>query len=147
MQPFVARQWALLKTLTAPRLIGWAVHPGKIEDLAKKLHEEGIATLGPFPGSRARPDGRVLNWKALNLADDKNGLLPFFIEWAADSVHPSADAPAGCRLERFIAVDLDPGELSRVFQRLGIEMTVARGERSELRARLATPKGAFELSS
>lgn len=146
-EPFAAKQWNLLKELTTPQLIGWAAHPGDVDVLAKKLHDIGIATHGPSPGSRARPDGRVLSWKSLVLTDDHQGLLPFFIEWGADTVHPSVDAPAGCHLERFAVADPNPAELSKTFRRLGIDAPVERGERSQLRARLAGSKGKFDVSS
>jgi hypothetical protein len=147
VQPFAVPQFTLLKGLTTPRLIGWAAHPGEIEALVKKLRRLGVATDGPRPGSRARPDGRVLNWKSLNLADDRHGLLPFFIEWSADSVHPSVDAPAGCRLDRFAVASPDPAELSKTFQRLGIDVPTERGGRPEIRARITGPRGKFEVSS
>jgi hypothetical protein len=147
VQPFAARQLATIKGLSGPRLIGWAAHPGEVEALAKKLHDAGIATEGPWPGSRARPDGRVLSWKSLVLADDQRGMLPFFIEWSAGSVHPSVDAPAGCRLERFAVADPDPAKLTNTFQRLGIDVPVERGDRPQLRARIVGPKGKFEVSS
>jgi hypothetical protein len=146
-QPFAAQQLATIKGLTNPRLIGWAAHPGEVDALAKKLHDAGIATQGPWPGSRARPDGRILSWKALVLADDRHGLLPFFIEWSAGSVHPSVDAPTGCRLERFAAADPDPAALKNTFQRMGIDVPVERGEQAQLRARIVGPKGKFEVSS
>ena len=147
VQPFAAQQLTVIKELTTPRLIGWAAHPGEVEAFAKKLRESGIAIEGPWPGSRARPDGRVLSWKSVGLADDRHGLLPFFIEWGTNSVHPSADAPAGCHLERFAVADPDPGELSKTFQRLGIDVPVERGERPQLRARMIGPRGKFEVSS
>jgi len=147
VEPYPVPQLNLLTQLATPRLIGWGAHPGDIEALAKILREKGIAFHGPWPGSRARPDGRVLSWKTLSLDDDRHGLLPFFIEWAADSIHPSADAPAGCQLERFAVAGPDPGELSRVFQNLGIDVAVVRGEKPQLLARIAGPKGKFEVSS
>ena len=144
---YAVHQLTIIKELTVPRLVGWAAHPGEIEAFAKKLRKSGIAIAGPFPGSRARPDGRVLNWKTINLADDRHGLLPFFIEWGANSVHPSADAPAGCHLERFAVADPDSGELSKTFQRLGIDALVERGDRPQLRAHIVGPKGKFEVNS
>ena len=146
-EPFAAQQLATIKGLTSPRLIGWAVHPGEVEAVARKLHDAGIATQGPWPGSRARPDGRILSWKSLVLADDRHGLLPFFIEWSAGSVHPSVDAPAGCRLERFAVSNPDPAALKNTFQTLGIDVPVERGDRPQLRARIVGPKGKFEVSS
>jgi len=146
-QSYAARQLAMIKELRTPRLIGWAAHPGNVEALVTKLREAGIATEGPRPGSRARPDGRVLKWKSVALADDRDGTLPFFIEWSADSTHPSVDAPAGCLLEHFDVADPDPAGLSKIFKRLGIDTPVERGERSQLRARIAGPKAKLEVTS
>src|SRR5262245_39579790 len=87
-----------LRGLTEPRLVTWAAHPGSVAELAEKLKKAGVAAQGPTSGSRKRPDGRVLAWKTVNLADDAGGVLPFFIEWSAELVHPSADSPKGCEL-------------------------------------------------
>jgi len=147
VQEFAARQLKTIRELISPRLIGWAVHPAEIDALGRKLHDAGIATQGPRPGSRARPDGRVLQWKSLSLADDRNGLLPFFIEWSAGSVHPSVDAPRGCRLEHFAVAGPDPSELANTLQSLGIDCPVERGEKLQLRARISGSKGHFEAAS
>ena len=147
VEGFSRELWELLKTLDAPRLITWAAHPGDIEALARKLHDDGIAAEGPAPGSRRRPDGQVLTWKSLRLADDRQGLIPFFIEWGAASLHPSMDAPSGCHLDRFAVAGPDPEELSKTFHRLGIDVPVERSEKPQLRARFSGPKGKFEIPS
>jgi hypothetical protein len=96
---------------------------------------------------RARPDGRLLKWKTLNLADDHNGILPFFIEWDATSTHPSTDSPAGCQLEGFAIADPDPTSLKRICEQLGLEVPVESGKKTELRARIAGAKGRLEMTS
>ena len=130
-----------------PRLIGWAVHTSDIAARAKKVADAGFAINGPVDGSRVRPDGRTLRWKMANLAEDRHGLLPFWIEWSADSPHPSADAPKGCRLVRFAAAAPDPDELARAYRKLGLDVAVERADKPQLRARIAGPKGEAELSS
>ncbi|MGA8153173.1 MAG: VOC family protein [Terriglobales bacterium] len=137
----------MMKRLTSPRLIGWAVHPGEIQALGERLRQSGVAIRGPVPGSRTRADGRVLSWKTLVLEDDHHGLLPFFIEWDVKSVHPSADAPKGCRLERFTVAGPDPGELSKTFLQLGIQVPVAMNPAPQLQARIVSAKGNFDVSS
>src|ERR1700688_1083283 len=92
-----------LHSLAEPRIVGWAAHPGSVTTFAGKLRAAGIKFEGPTPGSRKRPDGRLLQWQTLTLADTDSGLLPFFIEWGLDSVHPSVDAPKGCTLLSFSA--------------------------------------------
>ena len=136
---------AMLKRLAAPTLVDWAVHTSDIVGVAERLGKFGIAFQGPTPGSRARPDGRVLHWQTLNLDNDRDGLLPFFIEWGADTVHPSVDAPAGCRLESFAVVSPDSTALSAEFQRLGIEVQVERGMKAHLRTRIVGPGGEMGL--
>src|SRR6266436_118600 len=118
-----------IRQMTDPRLIGWAVHPPDIAAVAKQLRENQIAFTGPDDGSRKRPDGRVLNWKTINLADDRHGLLPFFIEWSADSVHPSKDAPAKCTLDYFEVLSADPAEMSQLFRHIGVDAPVERSDR------------------
>jgi catechol 2,3-dioxygenase-like lactoylglutathione lyase family enzyme len=147
VQPSAVPQVRMLKALTTPRLITWAAHPPDIDALAKKLRGSGIAIMGATPGSRKRPDGRVLNWKSLGLADDHQGLLPFFIEWSADSVHPSADSPQGCHIERFVIADRDPEKLSQIFRLIGIDLSVERRDKPELRARITGPKGSLDVNS
>jgi hypothetical protein len=135
-----------LQKLTEPQLIGWAAHPGKLQDLASRLGKAGVVTQGPTPGSRERPDGRVLQWATLALKDDGDGLLPFFIEWGAETVHPSVDAPKGCALKTFWVESPEAKELAKKFSVIGVEVQVSQGERARLRARIAGPKGEMELS-
>jgi catechol 2,3-dioxygenase-like lactoylglutathione lyase family enzyme len=136
-----------LRRLTEPHLVHWAAHPGDLDSFAKKLREAGVTFDGPTPGSRKRPDGRVLHWKTLNLADDRNGLLPFFIEWSPDSLHPSADSPKGCSLLRFEAAAPDPENLAKQTSLLGLDLPIAKAHQPQLRATIAGPKGQFIVTS
>jgi hypothetical protein len=136
-----------IREMREPRLIGWAVHPPDIVAIAKQLGENKIAFQGPDDGSRKRPDGGVLTWKTVNLADDRQGLLPFFIEWSADSVHPSKDAPARCRLEYFEIMSVDPDELTLTFKRIGLDLPVQRSDKARLRALISGPKGDLGLTT
>ena len=134
-----------LKRLTSPTLVDWAVHTSDIVGVADRLRKAGITFQGPSAGSRARPDGKMLHWQTLNLDNDREGLLPFFIQWGADTVHPSVDAPAGCKLESFAVVSPESALLSSEFQKLGIDVQVASGNPARLRAIIAGPKGKFDL--
>jgi len=106
-----------LHSLAEPRLVGWAAHPGSISAFAEKLRAAEIKFEGPTPGSRKRPDGQLLKWQTVSLADTSSGLLPFFIEWRQDSVHPSVDAPRGCALISFAAETPDPEKLASTLRR------------------------------
>ena len=126
-----------LKKLTAPRLVGWAAHPGDLNAFAARLRSANLAFDGPTPGSRKRPDGRLLEWKTLNLQDTRSGLLPFFIEWNADTVHPSVDAPAGCKILRFEFSTPESAELQRILTLLDLDISITHGEKPQLLARIA----------
>jgi catechol 2,3-dioxygenase-like lactoylglutathione lyase family enzyme len=136
-----------LRELQEPRLVGWAVHTTDIAGLAKKVEAAGFVIDGPRDGSRARPDGKILHWKAFRLKDDRGGLLPFFIEWSRDSVHPSADAPAGCQLAHFSIRSPDPAELRRALGALGIDYAVEFSDKPRFVANIFGPRGNFALTS
>src|SRR5258708_4639860 len=145
-QPEIAH-FPQIRSMTAPRLIGWAVHPADIAAVAKQLRENKVEFTGPTDGSRKRPDDRVLNWKTINLADDRHGLLPFFIEWSADSVHPSKDVPAKCALEYFEILSTEPDELASALKRIGIEFPVQRSDKARLHALISGSKGDLKLTT
>lgn len=137
-----------LKKLTAPRLVGWAAHPGNLDGLAARLRNAGIGFDGPTPGERKCPDGRLLRWKTVNLHDNRAGLLPFFIEWDADTVHPTAEAPSGCKILRFELSAPNEVELVRLCTLLGLDVPIMHGERPWLLARIAGLGGRLiELAS
>ena len=138
---------AEISKLTEPRLIGWAAHVDDIDRVVARLRQAGVAFDDPQPGSRQRLDGSVLRWKTLTLKDDQSGLLPFFIEWSAQSPHPSVDAPGGCSLVRFEMVLPDPKKLADETKSLGVDIPVAKGERAQLRATLSSPKGELTFTS
>ena len=136
-----------LRKLSEPRIVGWAAHPGDLSSFAKKLRDAGVAFEGPTAGSRKRPDGRILQWQTLTLKDNPSWLLPFFIEWRADSLHPSADAPAGCRLIRFEVMTPEPDKLAKTAALLLLDVPIIKGEMPQLRATIAGPKGDLSAAS
>ena len=140
-------QYSVIAKIKEPRLIGWAAHRDLLEQFAAQLRQQGMEFEGPQPGSRQRPDGRVLHWKALRLKDDHGGLLPFFIEWSKDSIHPSEDAPSGCRLARFGAFSTEAEELRRIMELLDLDMSVENAKAPRLDALFAGPKRSWSISS
>lgn len=138
--------YGLLK-LTEPRLVGWAAHPGDLNQFATHLRDANIPFDGPNPGSRKRPDGRLLQWKTLNLKDDQSGLLPFFIEWSADTTHPSVDAPRGCHLARFQLLTPDPENLTSAAATMGLGVEILKNEKPQLRATISCAGKELVLTS
>jgi hypothetical protein len=143
----VTPQIPRLRELKVPHIVGWAAHVSDVEKLAEHLRSLNMQFEGPRAGSRRRPDGKVLHWKSLTLKDDQAGLLPFFIEWSADSIHPSADAPKGCTLTRFSAVSPNPDALKKIDDLLQLDIPVSPGDKATLQATIVGPEGKLTLTS
>ena len=135
-----------LRQKKIPQLFTWAAASSDVQALASKASTAGLETAGPFAGSRARPDGRLLNWKTLAIQNSLGGVIPFFIEWGKDVVHPSDDAPAGCQLIGLELSHPEPQLVREMLRKVGIAAEVKRGQAEKLRATIKTPKGNVELS-
>jgi hypothetical protein len=139
-----------IRTITTPQIITWCVGTKDIEALVKKVKESGFDIMGPFAGSRARPDGKILKWKTAFI-QEKFGVnnvdpVPFFIEWAKDSIHPSQDSPEGCTLHSFEIEHPQAGKLQEVLKTLGLDVKVNQSQNAKLVATIASPKGELKLS-
>lgn len=134
-----------LRGLTRPSFVAWAIGVASIEEAAAQARALGLSVLGPLEGQRARADGSLLRWKTLRLVAPSLALVPFFIAWDKATAHPSLSSPAGCTL---LSCDLhapDPGHVRGVLGGLMGEVGLFAGPKSQLVARLATPKGEIEL--
>ncbi len=130
--------------LSEPVLVGFAIRHNNLESFASSLREKGIACVGPTPGSRARPDGQLLGWQTLSYQDDRDGLLPFFIDWDMRSPHPSSGAPGELSLISFtrtgqLIAETSPPPSKHKFQ--------LPGRPVQLHARLKGTHGQFDLLS
>jgi Glyoxalase-like domain len=139
-----------LQKLTQPRLITWAAATSDIDATANIAHKAGYEIFGPRDGSRKRPDGKVLKWKTVGVQTQfaANGVdpFPFFIQWTADSVHPSVDSPKGCTLQSFQIGHPDSKGLKVALEKFGLSTEVNRADTVQLIAVLNTPKGIVKLS-
>jgi len=138
--------FAELNALSEPRLVGWAAHASDIDAFAHRLHEAGIACTGPTEGSRTRPDGQVLRWRTVNLEDNRNGLLPFFIAWSASSPHPSSAANA-CTLDSFVLACPDDPQWQTLLATLDLDIPLESAASPQLRATITGPRGSLQVAS
>ena len=139
-----------LSGLTEPRLINFAVKTSDIGATAAALARAGVRAIGPRDGSRRTASGALLRWKSLavesNLQSGEINPVPFFIEWASDSTHPSKDAPSGCKIEDVRFEHPQPEALRSTLQAMGLEAKVAKADQVRIVATLQTLKGQVELS-
>jgi len=138
-----------LRTLPEPRLVNWAAATTDIAALVARAESAGQSTVGPRYGSRARPDGKLLEWKTLGVSSGLGGgtvqPIPFFIEWSAGSVHPAEDSPRGCELQSFRIAHPRPSAALEVLGAFGIEAEVTTATEAALFATVKTPKGIVDL--
>jgi hypothetical protein len=135
----------VFRALQSPRAYGWAAATHDMEATRAAAERASLKFEGPTPGSRKRPDGRVLEWSYLTLADDQQGLLPFFIQWSPQSLHPSEDSPQGCTLKSLQLISPEPKKLDAILRALGLRADVRQGAAPRLAVSLNTPKGTLEL--
>lgn len=138
-----------VRKLSLPRLVNWAAGTTDIDAVAKKAGWTGYELFGPRAGSRERPDGRTLRWKTLGVMHDlgADGIdpVPFFIEWAADAVHPSQESPKGCELTSFEIEHPNAAGVKKTLAALGVEADVKAGAVARLMATITSPKGKVTL--
>lgn len=146
-QTTLAPHFAFVQLAAEPRLLTWAAATTDIEVVAAKARLAGFALNGPNAGSRTRPDGRTLSWKTLFLHHSLGLRIPFFIEWDAESLHPSEDSPSGCSLRAFEMESPQPTELRVMLKQLGIDANVSDGTEPVMKAVLDTPKGIVVFDS
>lgn len=139
-----------LRRLSEPQLVTWAVRTKDAGGESRKALESGFEIFGPQDGSRARPDGEVLRWKTFGivnqLAADDVDPIPFFIEWADGSRHPSEDSPRGCELTGLEMAHPKATEVGDALTKLGIAAKVKTQPRALILATLRTPKGVVKLT-
>jgi len=134
----------IFSTPSAARMIGWFAKCRDLDAAREILVAKG-ACPGPVKdGSRALPDGRLLQWQ---LTDPEtmvmDGIFPMLIDWQ-DSPHPSASAPTGCRLVEFSLVHPNASKVQDLMNSIGIDQVVQAGPSPAISATFETPVGRFE---
>jgi len=131
--------------LSEPRLVGWALKASKLDRLAASFRARGIPVMGPAAGSRTTPEGDVLRWRTVTLVDDREGTLPFYIEWDPALGHPARNAPGACHLLEFqSAGEFEPRRKQEPRGNI-ITSPQTHNARVELRATIRGKAGEFVL--
>jgi hypothetical protein len=134
-----------LRKLASPHIIQWAVGTDDIAAVHAATQAAAIKTFGPQPGSRQRPDGKLLRWQVLGI-EQTTPLVPFFIQWESGSPHPSSDAPklGAAKALRFETPQAD--ELRRILRGAGLEADIRRAAAPRIVLTVDAPKGTVELN-
>lgn len=145
-QDLAGTRGALIAAMTQPQMLTFALRTADLGEVAQRARDAGLATEGPIDMSRATPEGGLLQWRVLRLADERwPGRLPFFIDWK-DTPHPAQTTPGGCRLDDIYALSPDPQVLRCVYEAIGCDVPVYAGAVNGLLATLTGPNGKFVLT-
>ena len=137
---------AELRALTDLTPVGWAVFVGDVDAARRRLSDAGVSLSGIKPGSRARPDGSLLEWKTFEIEKPPLAGVPFFIRWGDGTTHPSKDSPGGCRLAGLRILSSDADGLRRVLASLAlVDVAVEAGGRGAMDITLRCPKGTVQF--
>ena len=130
-----------LRKLPGLTPVGWAVHTGDAEALRRRLESHGLRVSPATPGSRARPDGSLLEWATFAITEPDHELAPFFIRWADMSRHPAITSPSGCSLKSLAIAAADPAPLRSILAPLRLPVRVKQAPLPRLSVALSCPRG------
>jgi hypothetical protein len=134
-----------LDRLVHPRLVSWVARVENLRAVVECAKSEGIDLGEIQEKSRQRPDGVILKWSMTDLTKDREGgIVPYFINWG-DSPHPAETSPRGCTLTHFRAMHPDPDRLTKILNKLGLDVIIDPGPTGKLVATIETPSGRFDL--
>lgn len=134
-----------LRELSSPRIIQWAIHTEDIAAAKSMVEAAGIKTVGPQPGSRQRPDGKLLRWQTLGI-EQTTPLVPFFIQWESGSPHPSSDSPRLGTAKSLRFETPQPDELHRILHAAALQADIRKSTVPRTVLMVQTPKGEIEMS-
>jgi hypothetical protein len=127
------------------QLSTWVMHTDKIDTIAAVSKKGGLDVGTVSPGSRIKPDGTEISWKASNpFAFHCGGAIPFLIDWG-ESMHPAAELPRGGELLSFQIKHPNPVTVSAYLKNLGLDVLVSKSPNIQLIANVQTPKGVVLL--
>lgn len=129
--------------LDQPRIVTYAVHPAKIDDVVAAARANGYDPGDVGDLSRTTPDGSVLRWR-LARNDGSRPDVPFLIDWA-DTPHPGLSDLPTLELISWQRVEPDPEPTRRAVQALGLAPTevaeTVPGSPARYRLTVARPDG------
>jgi hypothetical protein len=143
---FAVERTRYFSTFRALTPVGWAIQVPDAVDERARLLARGLAPTEVSPGTRIRPDGQTLRWRAFGpWGESFREVRPFVIEWLPGSPHPTDDLPSGCRLSSFTIATPAPDSLRQLFAGPGWDVDIRSGAAERLELTIDCPAGLIRL--
>jgi hypothetical protein len=135
-----------IDTLTAPRLVTWAMRTTDLDGLVAHARAGGYDPGDPLTMSRRAPEGTLLEWRLTNpRLDYGGGLVPFLIDWGG-TPHPTSRALPQARLLDLRARHPDPASVRPALAVLRADLHIDIGEVVALNAVVQGTAGPVPLT-
>jgi len=124
----------------------WAIGSFDLDQTVALLAAKGISLSNPENGSRKKPNGEPLEWRASFVSQPAFPAAPFFIQWLDPSIAPPVDSPSGCLLESFCVAGPELALLETIAQTLDLEVQTGYSPKPRIEVVLNCPRGQVTLS-
>jgi hypothetical protein len=130
-----------LKAFATLTPVGWALGTTDLPAIDRRMHAAGLGTAPIRAGSRALPDGGLLEWTTGGAIEPAHTWMPFLIQWGDPARQPAATSPGGCTLQSVALEDPNPDPLRAFFDAVGFDIPLTRTAESRMTIVLQCPTG------
>lgn len=139
-------RWMGIDLVKTSQITRWSLKSNQLRkdsEILQKYHPEmGIIQAG----QRKTNTGDTLTWKMiLPLATPAVELVPFMTDWQHSAVHPTQNLPQECALIGLSFTHPNSAEIQKIFDELGVNMNIEKGEKMMIKAKIKSPNGIFEI--
>lgn len=134
--------WMKTHLAKEPRLWTWAAKSDSLSKLKKtaKLHNIPFGKIES--GTRTQPNGDVLSWQlSLPVEDNEGGIVPFFLNWARTTTHPSKVLPQAGQIVQLKAYHPYPVSLQAQMEKINLDLVFEKHDQMFLEATIQTLDG------
>ncbi len=143
---FSGQRWMGIDLITKPRITRWAAKSNDLDRARAYIDIVDPRLSGLKGGSRKKPDGSKLIWKAtVTLPEPEVEVLPFVIDWKG-AEHPTSSLPQVCKLIELKGIHPTPYMIETAVHSLNIDMKMGVADEPAIVAVIETPNGVVELS-
>ncbi len=139
-------RWMGIDMIESPQITRWSLKSDNLRQdskILKKYHAEMGNIQG---GQRQTSTGNTLTWEMiLPLATPAVELAPFMTDWQHSATHPTHNMIQKCQLIALSCTHPNPSAIQDIFKELGIDMTIAKGEKAVINAKIKHPNGVIDI--